>query len=301
MRRSHWTVLSRRALVVPSSRARSSLAVGCDRAQVSRQGGGAPSVAPGTMGGGFKLPDAGPAAPDAGVGSPGGGPAVGPADPGGQACAMEAHQAQRLPVDLLLLLDSSVSMEEKVPGDARTKGALVTEAMTSFVQDPRPRPVWAWACSSFPAPGGGAIRRARHARCNRLGCQSDVDCGPGTVCRLARECVDRAETRTGQAVSRGRASARHTVATPSTGRARARVRWTPPAARSRRCSCYPPGQPCRRCRDARRWVPARHLGWASSRRAGWPSASHRPTKSPSRRSPSCRGRGDAVAGPAEQE
>src|SRR6185436_8330457 len=49
---------------------------------------------------------------------------------------VQSWQAERLPVDLLLLLDASSSMEEKVPGDDRTKGALVSQALTSFVKDP---------------------------------------------------------------------------------------------------------------------------------------------------------------------
>ena len=120
--------------------------VSCHSAQVSGPGGAGGSDVPGAMAGGVNLRDAG-AAPgqDASMGSAvgaggaagaAGGPVVGPMDPGGPACAMEVRQADRLPVDLLLLVDSSSSMETKVPGSDRTKGALINEALTSFVKDP---------------------------------------------------------------------------------------------------------------------------------------------------------------------
>ena len=96
--------------------------LGCQDARVSG-GGGAPAAGgsvPGPGGGaqpggqvpGLSLPDAGPAG--------GGMPAPTPPGPGDR-CAEEAHSAQIVPLDLLLLVDSSGSMNEMVA--TRTKWA----------------------------------------------------------------------------------------------------------------------------------------------------------------------------------
>jgi hypothetical protein len=110
-----------------------------------------------------------------------GGPADVPTDPGG-ACAMEVHMAERPQVDLLLLLDSSSSMEQRVPGDDRTKGALVTDALTSFVKDPASAGL-AVGLRFFP----GVIPDDRAA--TRKPCQSGMECGPDAVCRGERTCL----------------------------------------------------------------------------------------------------------------
>ena len=62
----------------------------------------------------------------------------GPARPieGGEKCAAESHAAERVPVDLLLLIDRSGSMNATAaPG--RTKWALARQALTTFLGDPK--------------------------------------------------------------------------------------------------------------------------------------------------------------------
>jgi hypothetical protein len=102
---------------------------------------------------------------------------------GAHACAREVHQAERSPVDLLLLLDSSISMEEKVPGTARRKGDLVTDAMISFVKDPASA---ALGVGLQLFPGYQLFDPQTTAPSP---CQSDMDCGPNLVCRVPRECL----------------------------------------------------------------------------------------------------------------
>jgi hypothetical protein len=111
----------------------------CGRADVHPVGGAPPSDVPRGGDTGIKppAPVAGPAgqtgSPPAGAGS---GPAVHPTE-GGEACAMEAHQAERLTVDLLVLLDVSASMADEVEGGTRSKAELASEALISFIKDPR--------------------------------------------------------------------------------------------------------------------------------------------------------------------
>jgi hypothetical protein len=50
---------------------------------------------------------------------------------------MEVHEAKRLTVDLLVLLDVSLSMAISVKGDERSKATLVRDALLRFVRDPR--------------------------------------------------------------------------------------------------------------------------------------------------------------------
>ena len=50
---------------------------------------------------------------------------------------MEVHEAKRLTVDLLVLLDVSLSMAVSVEGGGRSKASLVSQALLRFVKDPR--------------------------------------------------------------------------------------------------------------------------------------------------------------------
>jgi hypothetical protein len=94
---------------------------------------------------------------------------------------MEVHQAERLPVDLLLLLDVSSSMEARIPGDIRRKGDLIREALISFVKDPRSAGL-GLGLRLFPAPLP-ASPPAPPPPAAGSSCQSDAECGPHTVCR----------------------------------------------------------------------------------------------------------------------
>jgi hypothetical protein len=93
---------------------------GCRTPEIQRMMAGPDEPAPGSTpapGPAFNLPDAAaPGAQDAGPASP----AV-----GGQACAEEEHKAQPTPLDLLLLVDNSVSTDAEVAGTRKTLGSVV--------------------------------------------------------------------------------------------------------------------------------------------------------------------------------
>ena len=55
---------------------------------------------------------------------------------GGEGCAFQSFAAQRLPLDLVLLVDASGSMADPVAGAARSKWEMAQEAISSFVRDP---------------------------------------------------------------------------------------------------------------------------------------------------------------------
>lgn len=88
-------------------------------------GGGsdAAGAGPGRPGAGLALPDAGAAGPAAVV------------PPGEMKCAEDIHQAERAPVDLLLLVDTSGSMTDSA--GTRSKWAMVKDALVGFLKDPR--------------------------------------------------------------------------------------------------------------------------------------------------------------------
>jgi hypothetical protein len=123
-------------------------ALACAAPEVHPAGGAPAGNVPRGGDVGVKLPDAGQ---NGGAGGQNGSPTgfgdgsagTGDASParlvtGGEACAMDVHQADRVPVDLLLLLDASLSMGQPVDrGIGRSKYDLVSEALTSFIKDPR--------------------------------------------------------------------------------------------------------------------------------------------------------------------
>ena len=89
--------------------------------------------------------------PDRGSGNSGGGgaaeppPLAPPPDPGNapppappepEQCAEEAHAAERLPVDMLVLLDRSGSMNQRASGTQTSKWELIRQALLTFVNDP---------------------------------------------------------------------------------------------------------------------------------------------------------------------
>jgi hypothetical protein len=168
----------------------------CGRPEVHPVRGAPPGNVPRGSDGGVKLPDAAPTGPSGSPAGPSGGqPGAGggsagaggvlPPHPieGGEACAMDVHQAERPPVDLLLVLDSSSSMEENVPGTGRRKGDLVTDAMISFVKD-RASAGLGVGLQLFPGTA-----RFERPPATPSPCQSDMDCRPNLVCRVRRECL----------------------------------------------------------------------------------------------------------------
>ena len=105
----------------------------CQNAEVMPVGSGAlggsgPAAAP-AAGSGSGNPGSTVTLPDAGAN-----PAPSPPGPG-ERCAEDSHQAEQIPVDLLLLVDTSGSM--KVLGGNRSKWSRATEGLIGFLKDPR--------------------------------------------------------------------------------------------------------------------------------------------------------------------
>ncbi len=160
--------------------------------------GGGAGAAPG--GPSFGLPD--PA--DAGA-SDGGAGAVVPPAPGEQ-CAEDVQKANLVPVDLLLLLDASGSMAEKV--GARTRWELARDALAAFVKDGRSAglgvgvqlfPLHTQTCQDdgtcfLPSPGGCRVFSAclapGAALASGLACGAPGDdaCLAGTTCTPLGRC-----------------------------------------------------------------------------------------------------------------
>jgi hypothetical protein len=105
---------------------------------------------PGPSAPGFTLPDAG----TSGVAPP-------PA-PAGESCAEEAHTAQLVPLDLLLLVDTSASMNQLVA--ARSKWLRAIDALQAFVRDPK------------SAGLGVGLQFFPYLTLERT-CNTDADCG----------------------------------------------------------------------------------------------------------------------------
>ena len=120
----------------------------------------------GGTGGAFGLPDAGDTSPGAGDGGP-----------TTERCAEQAHQAERIPVDLLLLVDTSGSMGQEFAG--RPKWGMVNDALTAFLGDPMSAGLGV-GLATFPPVEAATV------------CTSDSQCGgiggTGALC-TSRACV----------------------------------------------------------------------------------------------------------------
>jgi hypothetical protein len=127
-------------------------------------GGGAPGGSgPGGSGGDFfSVPDAGPGLDAAAS---------------GQKCAEEAHKAEIVPLDLMLLVDASGSMTELA--GMGTKWQAAQSALSAFVKDARSAGLGV-GLQFYP---GGRERS----------CMNDADCGWGTTntfyCRPRQLCI----------------------------------------------------------------------------------------------------------------
>jgi hypothetical protein len=167
-----------------------------------------------------EVPGAGPAAPGSAPGAPprfglpapadGGAPDAAPggvsAPVAGDQCAEEAKAASLMPVDLLLLMDASGSMTEKVPD--RTRWELARDALSAFVKDPRSGglgvglqlfPVHTQTCNDdgtcfLPSPGGCRVFSACLApgaavgSGKACGAPGDAPCPAGTTCTPLGRC-----------------------------------------------------------------------------------------------------------------
>jgi hypothetical protein len=89
-------------------------------------------------------------------------------DGGVQGCATDSTKAQKLPLDMYILLDQSDSMSESVQGG--TKWDAVTGALKTFLGQPL-TDVYA-GLQYFPVTSGSGT-------CTKASCWSDSDCGAG--------------------------------------------------------------------------------------------------------------------------
>jgi hypothetical protein len=127
------------ALVLAAAMVLAAAVAGCKGPEVIGKPGSGPGSAPAPGGGGSGGSSGGGPSPGGSFALPDGGADVAPASPGnnpiGEQCAETGAQAEQVPVDLLLLVDSSGSMAQQ-SGNS-TKWALATEALRGFVKDPR--------------------------------------------------------------------------------------------------------------------------------------------------------------------
>jgi hypothetical protein len=119
---------------------------------------------------GFSVPDGG--AGDGGPGLPTGNEPT---------CASQAFMAEQLPLDLVVLVDSSGSMAELVAGAGLTKWQMVQAALYAFVKDPGSSGLGI-GLQYFPLLGAGSP------------CRNPGECGftesnPLPVCEQHRACV----------------------------------------------------------------------------------------------------------------
>jgi hypothetical protein len=117
---------------------------------------------------GFSIPDGGQA-PD--------GPLPGSPIGNEQTCAAQAFTAERLPLDIVMLVDASRSMSELVAGTQSIKWQLIQDALFAFARDPGSAGLGI-GLQFFPLTGGGTV------------CKSNADCGlSDQVCEQYAACV----------------------------------------------------------------------------------------------------------------
>jgi hypothetical protein len=121
---------------------------------------------------------------------------VGSAPLGDAACATHTQKAERLPLDLYVMLDSSDSMTD-LTANLQTKWDAVTAALTAFVRDPSSAGLGV-GLQYFPITKPGApVVCTTNAMCGANGpcdtkvctnsnrvefCQADAECGAGGTC-----------------------------------------------------------------------------------------------------------------------
>jgi hypothetical protein len=148
----------------------------CGNPKLVNEGGkptgtGAPpdSVPPGVPG--FTLPDAGSV-------RDGGPPSTGTLD---MACASESHEAKQVPLDIVLLVDTSGSMYELA--GMQPKWVLTQNALRSFVKDPKSAGLGI-GLQFFPLGGDDRMCNA-DADCDTTSAALPGSCAPKSVCTTA--------------------------------------------------------------------------------------------------------------------
>ena len=144
----------------------------CDAPKVQRPSAGGPASARADGGTSVSLVDAG-------AGAGGGGAGGLPGGPGTNRCAEDSFRGERIPLDLMLLVDTSGSMLD--PAGNRSKWSMAHEALGSFVRDPGSAGLGV-GLTLFPAPAPAKT------------CTNETDCGginalPGLLCAARGACV----------------------------------------------------------------------------------------------------------------
>jgi hypothetical protein len=162
------------------------LSATCDKAEVQGTPGAGGSAGQGGPGPSNPPPEMPPPfnpMPGPGTGAgPAPGPATGTGDVGKE-CAREIQQADKVPLDLLVLMDNSFSMSSGA-GPMRTRWEASQLALSSFVRDPG-------------SAGLGVGLQFFPARPSKL-CSSDQDCPPGEPCLSATACPGSSMTSPGK-------------------------------------------------------------------------------------------------------
>ncbi len=124
------------------------------------------------------------------------------ASAGDASCAAQTVLAERLPLDLYFMIDTSGSMLDAT-AQGMSKWDAVRAAMTSFVRDPQSagigvglqyfpqfQPGVPEGCQTDAACGQfGPCYRLRTCTVDNKLCDKDTDCGKGQQCVLVGECV----------------------------------------------------------------------------------------------------------------
>jgi hypothetical protein len=103
---------------------------------------------------------------------------VGGAPLGDAACAAQTQQAQKAPLDMYIMLDSSYSMTETVGTTRTTKWQAITAALTTFLRDPSSAGIGV-GLQYFPLVNASVPQE----------CNLDTDCGASGPCDIQRTCV----------------------------------------------------------------------------------------------------------------
>jgi hypothetical protein len=102
---------------------------------------------------------------------------VGSAPLGDAACAAQTQKAEKLPLDMYVLLDSSSSMTE-LTTSGQTKWDAIRAALTSFLRDPNSAGLGV-GLQYFPLTTPGVPAE----------CAVDADCGSGGPCHILKTCA----------------------------------------------------------------------------------------------------------------
>ena len=128
---------------------------------------------------------------------------VGGATLGDAACAAQTQQAEKLPLDMYIMLDSSGSMTE-LTSSGQTKWDAIGQALKAFLADPSsaglgvglqyfplttPGVPDSCAADSDCGANNGPCNFVRACAAAGTSCNTDADCGRGDTCELVGGCT----------------------------------------------------------------------------------------------------------------